>query len=96
MLRLRAFGARRFAGGHLAAAQAVGDALVLIGLAGVGVVVAAGGAVGRRNGLRLRVLLRDLVIGVELEAAVVAGTSVVHRGELRAVLRGEVLMLHLV
>ena len=61
-LRTVSVGAGRFTGGHLAAAQAVGNALVLIGFAIVGVVVAAGGAVSGRDGLRLRVLLRDLMI----------------------------------
>jgi hypothetical protein len=70
---LRALGAGRFAGSHLAAAQAVGDALVLVGLAGVGVVVAAGRAVGGRDGLRLRVLLRHLVIRIYVGLAVVPG-----------------------
>ena len=52
-VRLRTIRASRFAGGHLAAAQAIGNALVLVRLAVVGIVVAAGRAVGCRNRLRL-------------------------------------------
>ena len=61
---LRALGAGGLAGSHLTAAQAVGDALVLIGFTVVGIVVAPNRAIGGRDGLRLRVLLRHLVIFV--------------------------------
>src|SRR5580658_1572194 len=50
-VRLRLLGASSLAGSHLAAAQAVGDALVLISLAGIGIVVAPHRAIGRRDGL---------------------------------------------
>ena len=93
---LRALGAGRFAGSHLAAAQAVGDALVLIGFTGIGIVVAPDRAIGGRDGLRLRVLLRHLVICVYVRARHGRRTSMIHRRQLRAILRGKVLMLHLV
>ena len=60
---LSAIGAGSFARGHLAGAETVGDALVLIGLAVVGVIGLSGRAVGGRDRLRLHVLLGDLVIG---------------------------------
>ena len=56
---LRAGGLTR---GHLSAAQAVGDALVLIRFALVGVVLTSRTTVGGRDGLRLHMLLRDLMI----------------------------------
>ena len=59
---LGAIGAGSFARGHLAGAETVGNALVLICLAIVGVIGLPGRAVGGRDGLRLYVLLGDLVV----------------------------------
>lgn len=75
---LRLLRAGRLAGSHLAAAQAVSDALVLIGFKGVGIVVAPRRAIGRRDGLRLRVLLGHLVIRVYVRARHGRRTSLIH------------------
>src|SRR5271154_671956 len=95
-VRLCALGFGGFAGGHLTAAQAVGDALILIGFTRVGVVVFAGAAVGSRYRLRRRVLLRHLMISVHVGGRRSSGGAVVHGSQLRTVLRSEVGMLHLV
>src|SRR5208283_4878728 len=76
--------------------QSVGDALVLIRFALVGVVLTSGTPVRGRDRLRLYMLLRNLMIRRYIRSRRRSGTAMVHGGKLRPVLGREVLVPHLV